>query len=296
MKKYFSLTLVWLLLASTIHASSTSNLYYEYRQSFKYLLEKELFKSVKANSCVNFKPIADSYYRLNKDGKALSKVKTKKKYIAEYYSYVDKTEKEFFFFKKNSKSIIKKVQKKGVLLDDLDLRSIILGSKIISPSWKIKEISKMVKYNLFRLELDLDLINVTKKTKEKLPKLKQVLSAKESLLIIKLAKIINVYGGKFFYDFESFFFSKNTNVKKMFEIANLECEHLLKEVNNVIRLATDSLREDINSKKKIGFKHKDIIASSCKYKKEYPLICRGYLDYNNHKRSSNRHKLGIPAK
>ena len=295
MKKYFPLALIWLLLVPITNASKSSNLYYEYRQSFKYLLEKELFKSVKANSCVNFKPIADSYYRLNKDGKALTKVKAKKKYIAEYYSYVDRNEKEFFFFKKNSKKTVRKIQKLGVTIDKLDLRSVVLGSKIISPTWDLKEISKMSKFNLFRLELNLDLLKVTKRKKEKIPSLKQVLAAKESLLIVKLARMINVYGGKFFYDFESFFFKKNTDVKKMFEVANLECEHLLKEVNNVIMLSSRLLRGDINGHKKLKFKHKDILDNSCKYKKEYPLIWRGHIDYKKHKKNINKHKSGIPS-
>ena len=277
-----------LLVTSQLYAAISDNLYFKYRQSFKYILKKELFKSIKANSCVDFKPIADSYYRLNKDAKAINKVLDRSKYIAEYYSFIDRNEKEFFFFTKNSNKALHSISSLRLDIGEEDLRSIVLGSKIISPDWKLKEISSMSKYNLFRNELELDLFKVTAKKKEKLPSLKTVLAGKESLLIIKLAKMINVYGGKFFFDFESFFFKKKNDVNKMFEVANLECQHLLKEVNNVIMLSTKLLREELNFKKEFGFNHDKVVKNSCKYKRKYPLICRGHLLYQKHKKSLNK--------
>lgn len=295
MKNIIITLITSLLISSHVSAATSGNLYYKYRQSFKYILQKELFKSIKANSCINFKPIADSYYRLAKDGKSLAKVAEKAKYIAEYYSFIDRNEKEFYFFKKNSTKSVRQIQSLKLDLDDEDLRSIVLGSKIISPEWKLNEVTRISKFNLFRNELGLDLFKVTAKKKERIPNLKTVLAGKESLLIIKLSRMINVYGGKFFFDFESFFFKKKTDVKKMFAVANIECEHLLKEVNNVIMLSTRLLRSELNFKKEFGFNHDKVVKNSCKYKKKYPLICRGHNLYEKYKRSLNKHKAGIPV-
>ena len=268
------------------------NHYYPFRFSFQYTLRKELIKFAKQGSCHSFKAIADSYYRLNKDQTVLRGAAQKKAYIAKKYSFIDSTHREYLQFKKAVKSEMKSIKSLNLTYGEDYYRTMVLMAKIMSPKWKIKNLKKLSEYDMFRLELGLDLHE-----KEVFPTMKTVFLAKESLLLLKLANVINVFGGRLFSDFERFFFSKETDVKQMFTKAEKDCGKIVKEMNNVMMLTTRLYREEINiahKNKKIKYTHNQTMKKACKYKKEYPLICKGYTDFVKYQKS-RAHLLGKPG-
>lgn len=268
------------------------NLYYPYRFSFRYSIAKELIKFARMGSCASFKPMADSYYRLNKVRRVFKTPAEKAKFIKKSYSFIDRNHKEYEQFKKTVKKEMATVSKLGLDYDEDYYRSLVLMSKLMSPRWKLRKLNDLSKYDMFRLELDLNLLE-----NDKYPTLKNVLLAKESLLLLKLSNVVKVFGNKLFNDFERFFSERETDVKKMFASANKECQRTVTEINNVMMLTTRLYREELtmaNKKKKIKFTHQDTIKHACKYQKELPLVCKGFKDFMKYQKTRS-HKMGKPS-